>query len=75
MYKLEKLVQRAQKPELVHFCVAMMHSQVKCGDMSAAKFSLKDLTGEGLPNGKGLIDLWLAKCEWADVIIRQAEDT
>eukprot|EP00969_Alexandrium_andersonii_P324709 14347818-Alexandrium_andersonii.AAC.1 len=52
----------------------MVRSQVKCGDTGADKFSLKDLTGKGLPGGKGLIDLWLAKRELADVIMRQAKD-
>ncbi|CAK0895676.1 unnamed protein product [Prorocentrum cordatum] len=74
IYKYEAVVKRAQSGNLIHWCTAGLLDLVTAKMTTAGEISLRQLTGRGLPGGKGLLDLLIAKQELGHCIIKKVHD-
>ncbi|CAK0909905.1 unnamed protein product [Prorocentrum cordatum] len=74
IYKYEAVVKRAQSGNLTHWCTAGLRDLVTAKMTTAGEISLRQLTGRGLPGGKGLLDLLIAKQELGHCIIKKVHD-
>ena len=74
IYKYEAIVKRASSPQLIYWCVAGLLDLVKMKLASPGDISLRQLSGRGLPGGKGILDTLIAKRELACAIVEKLVD-
>ena len=74
MYKYEKVCHKAPTPDVAHWLITSVLHSVKAGHVVPREVSDRTLSGRGLPGGKGLLDLYLAKFRMAEAIIDRVRE-
>lgn len=74
VYKLEALVKKAGALSNIKFCVSYILDQVMNDGAAPGEFAVRQLSGKGLPGGKGKIDMCLAKKELSQALKDYASD-
>ena len=64
-------VKRAQPPQMIHWCAAGLLDMLLTKTASIGELSVRQLTGNGLPGGKGILDTLIAKEELAMLLIKK----
>ena len=73
-YKLEALVKRATSVPCIRYCLGTIIDMVYNHGACAGEFAVRQLSGKGLPGGKGKIDMILAKKELSQALKTFAVD-
>ena len=73
MYKLLELVKKGGTPRGIHWCVAGVHGLVNQKIYLPSEVSIRVLSGKGMPNGRGLLDLLLYALELAEGLVAHAQ--
>ena len=72
VYKMDAVIKRCGSPQCIAFVTLGLLDAVLKGVVTPGELSLRNLTGRGLPGGKGLLDTMVAKYELADKLFTHA---
>ena len=73
IYKFEAIIKRAQTEGAIRWCLTGIFDLVKTKTITAGEVALRQLTGRGLPGGKGLLDTLIGKMELGLHLVSMAE--
>lgn len=67
----QAIIKRAGTKELIRWAIKMLADMVMYGNTPTRELSSRKLSGRGMPGGKGIVDLCLAKKEVAWCLLTQ----
>ena len=73
VYKYETIVKRCPSTASMLWCVCGLIDWVRAGLASTGELSVRQLSGKGLPGGKGVLDVLIGKQEVAHALTRTSE--
>ena len=74
IYKLEAIIKKAGTPEMIRWCVAGIIDMVLNLGSTPGEVALRQITGRGMPGGKGKVDLLMGKRELAKCLATYSEE-
>ena len=72
VYKMDAVIKRCGSPQCIAFVTLALLDAVSKSILTPGELSIRNLTGRGLPGGKGFLDTMVAKYELADKLFAHA---
>ena len=72
VYKMDAVIKRCGSPQCIAFVTLALLDAVSKSILTPGELSIRNLTGRGMPGGKGLLDTMVAKYELADKLFTHA---